>query len=315
MIGAPYFGDRANIVQQSFSKGISGTQAIKSIHSKYIGGPIRTIAESMGPIAVDSYISAGMKPFSAIEQISKRLNYPKYQTGKTLYFQNRDGHNVGPLEGLFDQMGVQETFIEKTTWGSDFRHNFGYGAEHMIVAAQAEVDFAKGQGSMGSSGLSTHKVQEQRVFDFLTKNEVVKKMASQIAGGSFGSAAAKGLSTMLGSMAGGHGGRANYQVMNAANLPKETDPSNKTMREQLYDSEFKNGPMWTVKVPLTTGINVTVGKGVNADILVAVGDVNAGRSHTGGNMLVTDLCHEVRADGKGEIGLTTFQAAKGGYNG
>lgn len=308
MIGPSYFKDRAETVQQSFQH-IPATSAISQIHSQYIGEGLRILMPSIGPISQQSYIVSGKKPFTAINDIAKRCVYPGAKSGNTLYFRDRDSFVLAPLEQLFNTMGSQQTFIQKSTWGAHWQDIAL--ATHAIIAARAEVDYNK-NGSAGARDASKAKRQSKKVFDWRTKKKMIDKGVSDISAGNFAGAAALA-GSFFGSLA-GQGGIANYMTMDGANLPAATDPSAKTEEEQLYSALFRNGPMLTIKVPINSGIDVTVGKGITANLIPPIGDTNAGRSHVGGRMLVTDLCHEIYADSKMMNGTTTMQAAKGGYS-
>lgn len=309
LIGNEYFKDQSSIVQRSF-KGISGTAAISRIHSENFGTALRTLQSSMGPISLQSYIVSAKNPFTAINDIRKRLVYAG-KSGLTMYFRDRDGHVLAPLETLFENLSSQGTFIQKATWGADWFDIVR--TQNAIIAAIAEVDFNK-SGRAGAQDIASAAKQEKRVFDIKRKEEVVQQLARSIAPGKVSGTVNSLTNIMSGLMQGGHGGKPNYMLMDSAHLSKETDPQVKAESEQLYNALIKNGPVITVKVPIQSGIECTVGQGVFLDLLPPVGDVNFGRNSAKGMYLVKDLMHECYFDDRLVNATTTMACARGGLD-
>ncbi len=307
LIGQEYYNDRSNIVQQSF-KGIPTTAAIGAIHSQYIGGALNILMASAGPISLQSHIISGDKPFKAIADLRKRLNFAGIMSGNALYFKNQDGHQLAPLELLLASASPQEEFIQKTTWGVNWFD--AVEAQRAIISATAEV--LEG-GAGGNQDVAAAANQGKQVFDMKSKSRKVDKMAGGVSpGGVIGSVA--GILKGFAGAVGGHGGLPNYQVMDGSNLPEALDPSMKTEAERLMRAIFKNGPMVTVKVPIQGGINCTVGKGAFYKLLPPMGDSkNFMDNKLSGLYLVTELSHQLHLDDKTMNGVTVMQAARGGY--
>lgn len=312
-IGVAYFNDKKSLVQQSF-KNIPGTQAIAKIHGQFIGtdAGLRILAQSIGPLSLQSYIVSAQKPFKAINDIKKRLNFAGFQTGSTLYYRDRDSYVLGPLESLFAQLSAQQTFYQEATWGKNWFDEIR--AQNAIISAVADVDF-NDSGRTSMKDIADKVSQEKKVFDFRIKDLAVNKLASLPVVGALVGSAMSITSSVLGGGIGGHGGRPNYSVMDSAHLPAQLDPSNKSEAEQLYQALIKNGPTITVKVPIQSGIQCTVGKGANLKLLPPVGDVNnIGPNMASGMYLITDLMHYLVSDDRQCTGTTIFQAARGGLN-
>jgi hypothetical protein len=306
LIGIEYYNDKQNIVQRSF-KQIPGTAAIAAIHGQFIGGGLNIVGTSMGPIDKESYIAAGTHPFKAINDIRQRLNFGGSQSGNCLYFKNKFSMNLGPLEAFMAQATADQTFTQKATWGINWFDVIA--AQNAIIAAQAEVD-GKDGGRSGMQDVASSASQEKKVWDNRTKKLTVDKGASKI------SARVSNISSLLspilgGGGAGGHGGKPNYTIMDGARLPTSTDPSNMAEAQSLFASLVKNGPRLTVKVPIQSGILVTVGRGCWLNLIPPIGDLDnvIGNSMTGMYML-TDLCHELFLDDTQMNATTTFQCAK-----
>ena len=309
-IGPAYFKDQGSMVQQAF-KGVTGTQAIQSIHSQFLGGdaPLKILEHSLGMLSDESFISSSIKPFKAINDIRSRLNFASARSGNCLYFRDAASYVLAPLETLFQQLSAQEEFIQEATWGKNWFDIIR--AERAIISCVAEVDHAEG-GSASQVDLAQAHTQEKQVFDFRLKDVVTKKIASAANLGAL-AGAINGLGAGFGF--GNLGGMPNYQTMDSAHNQKQVDRSDKTERERVYGAAVKNGPKLTLKVPIQSGIRCTVGKGINCKLIPAMGDQNNVKlSAAGGMVLVTDLCHELHADDRTVSGTTTFQTVKGGLS-
>lgn len=310
LIGPAYYKDKGAMVQQAF-KGTTGTQAIQQIHSQFIGEGLKILESSLGMLSDESYVASSIKPFKAINDIRKRLNFAASKSGNCLYYRDAQQYVLGPLESLFRSLSPQETFIQKATWGAHWTDIAA--ATRSIISAVAEVDHAEG-GSASASAISQAGTQEKHVFDFRLKDTVVKNLASKVGLGQL-AGSITGLDSVFQGVFGNHGGMPNYQTMDSAHNQKQVDRSDKTERERVYAAAAKNGPKITIKVPIQGGINCTVGKGIFARLLPAAGDRNdPSLSISGGNMLVTDLCHELAADDKMVNGVTVMQCIKGKLN-
>lgn len=305
-----YYKDEATLVQHAFGPGIIGSQAIASLAQQYLGESVKVLATSLGPLSKESHVISSLKPFTAINRIKEGLTYAQSKTGTSLFFKDKTGLILSPLETLFQQMSPQQTFIQKTTWGANW-YDIG-DAFNSIMMSTIEIDPEKN----GQDHTTAKIKQEQQVFDLRTKQLVINNMASQIGLGKVaGSASAiiSGLQQFANISR--HGGVPNYQIMDTAKFNPATHSSAKTMQERLYQGMIQNGPIISIKVPIQSGIECTVGKGIIAKLLPPAGDYSGYTSSSvGGLMLVTDLCHEFNNTDKKVKATTTLRCAKGGLN-
>jgi hypothetical protein len=271
--------------------------------------PLRILEQSIGLLSKESFISSSIKPFKAINDIRARLNFAMSKSGNCLYFRDVNSYVLAPLEALFSSLSAQQTFVQRATWGANWYDIVA--AENAIISAIAQVDHSEG-GSAAQGDISAAASQEKTVFDWRTKTDAVVKMASQIGLGQLAGA----INGLAGAIAfGSHGGLPNYQTMDSAHNDVQTDRSDKTEAERVYAAAAKDGAKWTIKVPIQSGINCTVGQGIFCRLLPAMGDQDqAILAASGGLMLVTDLCHELYAGDKTVNGTTIFQTMKGGLN-
>lgn len=312
LIGPEYFGDRGNLVQQSF-EGITGTDAISKIHSQFLGDSIDVQVPSIGLLGKDnSYVVSSTKPFKAVNDIIKVLQFAQYQTGNVMHWVDKDGAHLAPLEHLFKTLTPQETFYQEATWGKSWRDIAR--AEYAIIAASALVNPEQGRTSM--TGVSATANQERKVSDLLTNKKVHDNPVAQVVSGA---AAGTGIGSFLGSLVssvtGGHGGSHNYYLNDSSRIPNAN--SRQTEKEKAYGNQIANGPQFTIKVPIQPGLRCVVGKGIHAKLQPPVGDQTSpfsSPSQTGGDMLIIDAMHEVHLDDTQMAGTSTFRCAKGGWN-
>lgn len=310
-IGEEYFNDKKALVQQSF-KFVTGTQAIQQLHSQFIGSAgLRILSQSMGPLSLQPYTISSVKPFKAIADIRKRLIYPQYPTGLTLYYRDRDSHVLGPLEALFDQLSPQQTFYQEATWGKNWFDMVR--AQNAIISAVGECPEDDSSGGRGSlQDIADKQYQEKKVFDWRTKSLKINNKAKKINPGKV-SGFLEDFGNLLQGLPGGHGGKPNYMTMDGSHLPVQQDPSQKTEEEQLYRALIKNGQRINVEVPCQSGFQCTVGKGVYLNLLPPIGDVDdIGPNLASGLYLVSDLVHILASDDRQMTGKTIMTCAKGG---
>ncbi len=308
IIGPLYFQDRGSLVQ-SAHKGQIGTSAIQQIFGQYLGGDsLKVLQESIGMLGdKQGFTVNNKKPLTAISDIAKQSLFPG-QSGNILMFRDRYNVNLAPLEYLMNNLSEQEHFIQKEVWGFEMDPLDIYRA---IIFAAADNSRAGGRGGMGEVAAVAN--QSQVTFDMHTSDLKITD-AAPISGGLI-SNALNSVSGFLGLSPGGLGGSPNVQVHNTQLQPAATAAFNKTMKEKMYSAQARGGPQLQWKVPLQTGINVTVGRGARV-LLAPPTDLPVDLNSIGTNGLyfVTDLAHELVVTELGDVvGTTTFQGLLGGY--
>lgn len=304
LIQEEYYKNKANLAQESF-KHINGSQAAKILHSKYIGGGLKLLSQSLGLLSKESYVVSSSQPFKAIGDIAQQLSYGQFKTGSTMYFKNRDGHVFGPLEQLFAQLSPTVKFIQEATLGKNW--NDMARASFNIIHAAANYEDFKGS-SMGTSSAGR---QENKGFNIQTKEKLIDEFAKNIPLGKL-AGVATGILNQFGG-AGRHGGRPNYRIMNTGHKDAQVDPANKNPNEQLYQAMVRDGPSVSCKVPIQGGLNCTVGKGVELKLIPPTGDLNNySFDPYGGKMLVVKVSHDMWNVDKLVQATTTLQCVKGG---
>jgi hypothetical protein len=289
MVSKEYYGDRTNMVQQSFQKQ-PGTAIAQSIHQRFLGSSLNVPVPSTGIIGEkNNYVVSSVKPIKAINDIRKIITFGG-GSGASMFFRDRRQSNLVKVEHLFSAMGSQYSFEQKNTWGADWRNVLG--AYNAILAASTSVNEKQGRGGGQASAMAGQFERKARDM-FSTK----KSFSDSISGGS----------GILSSVTGGHGGMQNFPIFDATKIQKENVRD--TGKDAAYQSKVVDGPQITIKVPLQTGVLCTVGKGVTISLIPPTGDFYGAPSHerNNGNKLVADLCHEVEVGEHGTTGTTTMR--------
>ena len=289
--GIAYHKDRSSMVISSHLLEPI-TSSIQSVHSTYIGTPLTIVMPSLGMIAkkeIGSYIVSNDKPFKAIRDMAARATYGGVSTGSTVYFENKFGHVLGPLEAIFNNLAAQTDLIQKDTWGTNFRHMWGAdNADSAIIAAKLYKKEEEAGPTGGGAGAQT----SQYLFNQFAKSHLIDKAAS-IVGGLFG---------------GKNGGMQITQFFDQARNEASVDPSTKTNAEAAYQAKVKKSPNFLIKHTIESGMLCTVGLGVNVKFIPP--DASMSSSPMDGMYLVADICHEVYTDNRVVNGTSTMRAVK-----
>lgn len=292
-VGPSYYYDRANLVQRS-DVNIPGSNVIKSIFNQYLGGdaPLN-ILPSLGLIAktdIGGYVTSNKKPVTAIMDIAKKLTYGGYKTGSTIFFRNRDEYVIAPLEHIFATMSSQEYYEQRATWGSEWHHIFT--STNAIISAATVIDKEKSTGRAGATNLSMASMGALNVFDIAKGMETMPPKFGISAGG-------------IGQFVRGKlGGIQNVLQMDTRRNEPSTEQSLNAIQENMFRAKVKDGVQYLIKVPIQSGINSTVGRGITAKLIPPSGDQPRGFASLPSKFLVADLCHECFFDMR-ELQATT----------
>jgi len=313
MIGSEYFGDRTQLVQKAF-KNITGTDAIKNLHSEYMKSNLQILVDSMGLLFnKNSHVINSVKPFKAIDDLRRQLTFAKYPTGSTVYYRDKDGVKFAPAEYLFDSLSAVEQYIQKTTWGASWRD--------IADSKNAIVDYTtniqnNSAGRTKVANISAMMKQEYKVINVLSNKLIFNNLASLIpnpivAGMPFGQLAGQIMNQINASV---HGGSHNYLKIDTQKIPETS--VRRTEKENLFKAMLADAPQIFVKVPIQGGLKATVGKGVNIQIMPPIGERETSSEDTSmlsGDALVADLTHDVMNNSG--LSSTVMRLVKGGFNG
>jgi len=307
-VSESFFRNKTSTVQKSF-KNITGTDAIKKIHEEYkLGGSLNATA-SKGFIGENEpYIVSNLNPFDAIQGIRTRINSEKYKTGAYAYFEDADGNfTLKPLEELFDTLQAQARLTHKPTMGENFKDMYAQG--YNIIGFQEGASFNSGTRFDITDVLNARKSAKVSTFDTVQAKYQEGKVKDP-------QEAKKAGYYNVNDNYGTQDPRSTTLIPHDKRLEKNNVQAEKSADEQRFIQEVKNGPAATIQVMLDSGINCTVGKGVNAKLAEPIGDMSTMSSGNplGGDMLVVNLKHIIKMTGDKPRATTTMELAKGGMN-
>jgi hypothetical protein len=334
-IGPVYYQDRNTTVFDDAYAMATGTDHVQRIWNQYLNkDTLHILTPSSGMIGDtdDPHTGGGDHPLTAIKNILKEtVSAQSKDTGSWVIFKNRFGVNVeqvaqlfagiagaagsgtfggAPLSSDLTAHGQQEYFLQKETWGVRFQDAHLY---HAIIFAQVEAREGTGSGGRGSGvNISGAGQMTQGVYDMAMGNIVPQGLISS---------APSGMSNFFSSVSSAAGGGgfgpalAGLQITNSKIFPNATAPFTKTSGEQSYSAACKDSPGLVLQVPMQTGLNVTVGRGLWAQLVPPIGiGAGAGNINTyllNGPWLVTDLVQEIYTDERERQATSTFQCLKG----
>lgn len=300
---AGYFNDRANMVQRA-DVNVPASSVAASIHNEFIGtdAPLRMLVQTVGLIAktdIGGFQTTNKHPFKAIQDILDRAVFPGYPSGTPVYFRDRDSYVIAPLEHLFATMSPQEHFVQKATWGSDWRHTFADSESRFAIIAAKTILSDQESSGRGSAGNVTAALKGSiNMFDIAQGTELLRNLGQS---GGIGGALNRFASGRI-------GGIPNVLQMDTRRNEPSTEQGMNSIIENAFKARVKNATAYLVKVPIQSGISCTIGKGAHIRLLPPVGDQQSmGRQRVGGLGLLSHLMHECWFDNRSVQGTTTFR--------
>lgn len=249
LIGDEYYNDMQNTVMRNF-KNMTATSAAQQIHSQFLAenGGIQ-VSSSIGMIGMEKHPHQvlNMKPIKAIHDLLDKAVKPP--TSAYVYFRNKPGYVIAPLQELLESSAMAGDFIHKPSAGDNLKDVLtGYNnIIHFRPMAPPSQETAQGIRSMEIDSL----MKTSSFFDMKTGNFEGK-------GGS-------GLSG-IGGLAGSKGKFGARQIFNAINedrQPRAVDkngPAGHNIAEEKFIASLAYSKKYWISVPMQSGIDVTIGR-------------------------------------------------------
>jgi hypothetical protein len=308
-VGFTYFGNKVGgKVQQSF-RNVIGSEAIKTIHNEYLRATDAPfiVDPSKGYLGErEPYVISNETPFQAIHKIRTRLTSDEYNTGAFCYYRDRTGYKLKQLEKMFAELVVREVVVQTATLGtslSDYRE-----------IGRRLIKYESGTSFSGPGGFASP------LNAFSTDGRVHTNYFNFGEGYNRGNQEAPAPGSLSGRT------RLNNQPRDVS-FPRQYnifpgDPrlniidtiQEKNSREVHYISTILAGPSFTGQVMIDSGVRMTVGEGIFANLLPPQGGTRTNDNALKGEYLVVNLKHTLRLYDISPMGLTTFEAIRGGYN-
>lgn len=244
LIGDEYYKDKSSQVQQNFSN-VTGSSAAAQLHNEYIAhnGGLQHQLQSIGMIGqtLHPHQVLSKQPSKAIHDLLDKSVFPVPSSGPAVYFRNKRGYVIEPLEHLIRNAPIRAGFIHFPARMRDM--------PTMLTAWHDVIHFRPmappGEDRGGARGVEfdgMNKVLSS--LDLAEGNSVTGK-------GSGGSGYGSGVS------------KAIIDSWRQLATVDKNGPGGYEAREKAFLAQLTYSPKYWTSVPLQSGINVTVGERIN----------------------------------------------------
>jgi hypothetical protein len=197
-----------------------------------------------------------------------------------LLYRDREMVHHVPLQAIYETCTAAEYFIQKETWGTDFKHMFiGGESMHAIIDAK----------DVSRAVMLDHKELKPENQGHRSYDIKKGKMGINVFQG-----IRKGTSPVI-------------PITDSQKTSASIDFTTMINNAIWYAHYTKSRPQYLVRVPLNTGINITVGEGCDLTFTPPHTKPNSSNA-ADGLYLITDLIHEVHNDLREVLGTTTINA-------
>ena len=298
LMGQEYYNDKSNVVQRSFSN-IVGTEAAKQIHNQYMQaghGGIRVEPQSLGLLAQTQvpHIVNNKKPIKAIHDILDAVVYAQYKTCAAVYYRDKYGHVISPLQYLIEEADVTESFLQDFALGAKWdKAATAYNQVHHLKPLSPPGEDRTGTAGSEIDGL----FKSNAAFDLKSGEYIAKGLTiDSVIGNLFGSGVgfqqlAKSFKSIIKSTK--YGGRQLMSIIDQRRQPAQVDkngPGGFNTAEDRFITQLTYAPKYWVSVPMQTGLNVTCGERIV--VLYPTGTQN--NTLVVKTLFVPRLIHELR---------------------
>lgn len=301
LMGNEYYNDTQNTVMQNFTN-VPAVTAATTIHNMYLAenGGIRP-SPSRGMIGLEEHPHQvmNMKPIKAIHDLLDKAVSLTVATSAFTYFRDKTGYVIAPLEELLTTAPIAGRFIHKPGAGESMVDVLtGYDKIiHIRPMAPASQDTASGPRSAElDSLLKTASFFDAKTGNFLSNasslgmSRTVKALTN-IANKDARAQLMKISEAMMGNAVKSQfGARMMMNVINEDRQQRTVDkngPGGYNTAEEAFLAALNFSKKYWISVPLQTGINVTVGRRINA--IYPVGERQQAKT-----LFVARLIHEVQ---------------------
>ncbi len=298
LIGEEYYNDTQNTVMENF-KNETATSAASKIHNQFIAeNGVLSVTSSTGLIGQDEHPHQvlNMKPITAIHQLLDKAVSATWKTSAFTYFRNKDGYVIKPLEELLRTSPVVDYFIHKPASSTSLPDTlYGYNnIIHIRPMAPPSEQTAQGIRSVElDSLLKTSSFYDMQTGNYFTALNGIKKNVESFK--ALRSLAAQNISNigaafLKEAVKTQYGARMIFNSINEDRQPRQIDkqgPAGYNSAEEAFLAALAFTKKYWISVPIESGINVTIGKRINAIYPVET-------RTTAKTLFVARLIHEIQ---------------------
>lgn len=309
-----YLHNEINKVTGSW-KNVPGSSVIQEIHKTYLGGePMHRFSPSAGMIGMQQpFVVRDEKPFNAITKIRNEITAAAAaKSGAYTYFRDINGYVLMPLEQLFAE-AFGRTFYEDERMGTElsdaFRtHDRMLDFKAMTTFEGSSTGIAAIASAMGNQMTNLLEAQSQK----FTKGQPTSPGAPNISGVTGAIGGAFGFKPVINSL-------LNYVLHDKQRVGPISQKAQKAPGEKAMGETVQNGPGYKMAVLFDLGAELTVGRGVVANVIPPSAGTQRGmrnmpKDGAGGLGLIVNLTHTLKnvADTRPE-GITVVECSQGGF--
>lgn len=295
LIGQEYYNDRHNTVEASFANEL-GSTAVSKIHNQYmsVNGGLRMLMPSLGMIGkeLSPHQVQNKKPIKAIHDILDRMVYGQYKSSAPVYFRDKNGYVVAPLQHILENGTIAENFKHIPAQGAFLAETMG-GYNNVIhmrpLAPPGETSAGASGGDIGNL------MKSSSFFDLKSGNYIPNINAfSKLLDLDFVKNT-PGLSKRVQEMIAQanknkYGGRMMFSMLDELLQNRQVDkngPGGYNTTQEAFLATLSYAQKYWVSVPLQTGVNVTCGQRIN--VIYPIND-----KLTAKTLFIPRLIHELR---------------------
>jgi len=262
LIGEEYYRDRFNTVMMPFSN-VPGTAAAATVHGMYmsVNGGLDILDGSMGPIGSTQvpHEVRNLKPIKAIHDLLDKSVFARYPSCAPMYFRNKPGYAMGPLQGFLETTPVVQTFVHTPAQTASAQAAL-YGYDKILHLRPMSPPGEQTAGGGQSANMMDGLFKSLSFFD-ISQGDIMNNDAFSSLAGAAGIA-----SQFKSAVKSKAGGRQIFSVLDSLHqaLPiQKNGPGGFAQNEDAFLTALSFTPKFWVSAPLQTGVNVTCGQRIN----------------------------------------------------
>jgi hypothetical protein len=290
-IGQEYFNDKHNIVIENFMN-MTETAIARKIHNQFMASngslDLKVPSNGLTGTVVQKYEVRNKRPYTAIQEVLDKAYWAQFRSLAPVYFRNKSGYVMTPLENIIKNGSVSENFIHILNAGSNINTALqGYNLIMHIKPVAPPGPATSGVRASEIAGL----LKSQSFLEQSTGNLITKFGKKNLGG------IKKNAEDMLNEASKGRfGGGLLFKTLTDLLKPRAVNPeaNGAKIEQEAFVTSLTYSNKYWITVPGQTGLNVTCGDTI--DVIFPVNNKNVQRK-----LFVPRLIHEIKDNGKDPV--------------